>query len=63
MLSLLPMYKPRNSLGQVHQDYYAKNPLSPYCVMNIGSKLVKLRPDISKVNRQSREREDQNASS
>ncbi|CAM9906055.1 unnamed protein product [Ascophyllum nodosum] len=41
----------------VHQDYYAKNPLSPYCVMNVGTKLVKLRPDISRINRLSRERE------
>lgn len=48
---------------QVHQDYYARNPLSPYCVMNVGSKLVKLRPDIGKINRLTREREEQQAGS
>ncbi|CAM9574358.1 unnamed protein product [Pylaiella littoralis] len=42
---------------RVHQNYYAKNPLSPYCIMNVGTKLVKLRPDISRINRISRERE------
>ncbi|CAM9449932.1 unnamed protein product [Ectocarpus sp. 4 AP-2014] len=42
---------------KVHQDYYARNPLSPYCIMNVGTKLVKLRPDISRINRLSRERE------
>ncbi|CAM9488845.1 unnamed protein product [Ectocarpus sp. 13 AM-2016] len=47
--------KSRNA--RVHQDYYARNPLSPYCIMNVGTKLVKLRPDISRINRLSRERE------
>eukprot|EP00903_Cladosiphon_okamuranus_P005631 g5598.t1 len=42
---------------KVHQDYYARNPLSPYCIMNVGTKLVKLRPDISRINRLTRERE------
>lgn len=42
---------------KVHQNYYAKNPLSPYCMMNVGTKLVKLRPDISRINRLARERE------
>lgn len=46
--------------AQVHQNYYAKNPLSPYCMMNVGTKLVKLSPDISRINKLARERE-QNA--
>lgn len=46
---------------QVHQNYYAKNPLSPYCVMNVGTKLAKVGPDISRINRLTKEREQQSA--
>ncbi|CAM9520845.1 unnamed protein product [Choristocarpus tenellus] len=45
---------------KVHQNYYEKNPFSPYCVVNIETKLAKLRPEISKINRRTKEREQEN---
>lgn len=53
-IDLLPVFW---EAEKVHQNYYANNPLSPYCMMNVGTKLVKLRPDISRINRLGRERE------
>ncbi|CAM9271464.1 unnamed protein product [Discosporangium mesarthrocarpum] len=46
---------------KVHQNYYERNPLSPYCIMNIEPKLATLRPKISKINRETRERDGQSA--
>lgn len=57
-VDLLPVFW---EAEKVHQNYYARNPLSPYCVMNIGSKLVKVGPDISKINRLTKEREKQSS--
>ncbi|CAM9865585.1 unnamed protein product [Scytosiphon promiscuus] len=56
-IDLLQVFWEAEKASKVHQDYYAKNPLSPYCIMNVGTKLVKLRPDISRINRLARERE------